>query len=192
MKIGLLAVQGAIAPHAEKLKELGAESVEVRRPKDLEGCDGIILPGGESTAMILLLHLNHLWEPLKDFVAKKPAWGVCAGTILLAKEVSHPVQESLGALSAQVERNSYGRQLDSFIGNLEMTAPGRERFGQNEVEGVFIRAPRFRRLDSGVVTLLERDGEPVMVEEGNVVASTFHPELSPSSTLHRYFLNKCR
>jgi len=179
-------MQGAVEPHAIKLRELGAEPVLVRLEKDLEGLDGIILPGGESSTMVHMLGLNQLFEPLKKFVSKKPSFGVCAGAILLADKVSHPAQTSLQAIAIDVERNAFGRQIDSFIGPLESDIP--EWQG---TEGVFIRAPRIRNLGEGVKVLLRWHDEPVLVESKNVLAGTFHPELSEGHTLHRYFLRKC-
>lgn len=188
MKIGILALQGAVEPHAEKLKALGAEVVRVRVPEQLEGLSGIVLPGGESTTMLHLLALNHLWEPLKKFVAQKPTFGVCAGAILLAEEVSHPAQVSLGALPISVERNSYGRQGESFIAPLEATT----EWSGPAVEGVFIRAPRLSRVGTGARVLFRQGGDPVLVEYRNVLAGSFHPELTEGLTLHAYFLKKCR
>lgn len=192
MKIGILALQGAIEPHKAKLRELGATPVEVRLPEDLKGLSGIILPGGESTAMIHLLKLNKLWEPLKQFVEKRPVWGVCAGAILLASKVTHPEQDCLKRLDVTADRNAYGRQIDSFIGSLAVTSLGRERLSSDRVEGVFIRAPRFADLGAGVVSLVTSDGEPVMVEQGKCLASAFHPELSQSNLIHEYFLSFCK
>lgn len=166
--------------------------MEVRYSHQLSDLAGIILPGGESTTMLHLLHLNRLWEPLKAFVRERPSWGACAGAILLARQVSHPVQESLGRLAVSVERNGYGRQIDSFIGPLTVTPPGRERLGTDQLEGVFIRAPRIVRRDAGVVVLAEQQGEAVMVEEGDCLASTFHPELSSAMPVHEYFLKRCQ
>jgi len=189
MNIGILALQGAVAPHAAKLRELGANPVEVRFERDLEGLSGIVLPGGESTAMIHLLNLNHLWEPLKKFVGEKPAWGVCAGAILLAKEVTHPAQASLGRMNIRATRNAYGRQVDSFIGDLQPTGSWKE---SDSEEGVFIRAPKLEALADTVKPLLECGGSAVMLEEGNCMTTSFHPELSASNTIHNYFLKKCR
>jgi 5'-phosphate synthase pdxT subunit len=150
--------------------------------------DGIILPGGESTTMIHLLRLNHLWEPLDEFVRGQPAWGVCAGAILLAREVRSPAQASLAAIEISVERNAYGRQLQSFVGKLETT--GNWADGA-PVEGVFIRAPRIVSVGGAARVLLRHAGEPVMVEQGKTLASTFHPELTGSTKVHEYFVRKC-
>ena len=192
LKIGVLALQGAVEPHFEKLEKLGATPILVKKENDLEGLAGIILPGGESTTILHLLKLNQLWNPLKTFAEKRPTWGICAGAILLAKEVSHPVQDSLAILSAAVERNAYGRQVASFIGPLEPTPFGKERFGSEPIEGVFIRAPKFHKLGTGVMNLFEQAGEPVMIQQGHCLASAFHPELSAGTRLHEYFVNQCQ
>jgi pyridoxal 5'-phosphate synthase pdxT subunit len=186
VKIGILALQGAVGPHEEKLRAVGAEPVEVRTAEALEGLSGIILPGGESTTMLLLLDRNGLWEPLQRFVRAKPAWGVCAGTILLAREVQHPAQRSLGAIDIAVARNAFGRQKESFIAPLDTTPEWK-----SPLDGVFIRAPRITALGTGVKALLNYRGEPVMVEQGDRLASTFHPELTDDTSVHRYFLAKC-
>lgn len=176
MVVGILALQGAVGPHVEKLESLGVQSKLVRRPADLENLAGIILPGGESTTMIHLLKLNGLWEPLQQFVRTKPTWGICAGAILLANEVSAPTQDSLKAIDVSVERNSYGRQLESFIAQLSP-----------DVEGVFIRAPRITRVGNGVKTLLKYKEDPVLVQTQNILLGTFHPELTNNPQLHQYF-----
>ena len=192
MRIGILDLQGAVVPHRTKLESLGIEPVSVKRSEHLENLAGIILPGGESSAMIHLAKLNSIWEPLKTFVQNKPAWGICAGSILLARNVSHPAQESLEAMDISIERNGYGRQNESFIRELTPTA----HWELGPVEGVFIRAPIIRETDAKVKTLLthNREGtsEPVLVREGNLLASTFHPELTSSNKLHQYFINLCR
>ena len=188
LKIGILALQGAVEPHQKKIEKLGATAVEVRRAKDLWGLSGIILPGGESTTMIHLLKLNEVWEPLVEFVSIKPAWGVCAGAILLSKEVTHPAQDSLGALPVTVARNAFGRQAESFITTLEPTDHWKET---EPVEGVFIRAPRFLAFGANVRPLLSHKDEPVMVEYKKILASSFHPELSEGDAVHKYFLEKC-
>ncbi|MBI3294896.1 MAG: pyridoxal 5'-phosphate synthase glutaminase subunit PdxT [Deltaproteobacteria bacterium] len=186
LRIGILALQGAVQPHVEKLRALSAEPVEVRQPKDLDGLSGIILPGGESTTMIQLLKLNHLWDPLARFTRERPAWGLCAGTILLAKEVVHPAQESFGAIDISVSRNAFGRQLDSFI---EIVSPTDHWVDQNRQEAVFIRAPRITQVGSGCDILFQMKSEPIMVRQGHALATTFHPELSTSDIFHRYFVD---
>jgi len=181
-RIGVLGIQGDYAAHAAALAEAGAEAVDVRKPEDLEGLDGLILPGGESTTMLRFLERHGLFERLREFAANKPVFGTCAGTILLAKEVRNPAQRSLGVLNAAVERNAYGRQIDSSIQTEPTALPG------GPMEMVFIRAPRIVQIGEGVEALATRDGFPVLVHQGNIVAATFHPELSPDRRVHRYFV----
>ena len=187
-KVGILALQGAVEPHARHLEQLGAEVVRVRKPNHLLGLSGVILPGGESSAMIHLLKLNQLWEPLRDFVACKPVLGVCAGAILLAKQVTHPEQISLEAIDIHVVRNAYGRQNESFLAPLSSSP----EWKGDAIQGVFIRAPRLRPLHDGVHVLFRYQSEPVMVEQGKKLAASFHPELTDSLAVHHYFLNKCQ
>lgn len=183
MKIGILAVQGDFEAHAATLDGLGAETVEVRTVADLEGCDGLILPGGESTTQLQFLQEEGLFDAAKQFAAEGRAiFGTCAGAILLATEVKNPAQGSLGLLEMSVLRNAYGRQLASnvFFGSSKLTgAP---------MEMVFIRAPVIDNVGPGVEVLAERGGKPVLVERANVMAATFHPELTNDTTVHRHFL----
>lgn len=186
MQIGVLAIQGAVSAHLTKLEQLGVASKEVRTPAQLEGLSGIILPGGESSTMVRLLKLADLWNPLKHFLTERPALGVCAGMILLAKKVSHPEQDCLGALDITVERNGYGRQLDSFADILTPVSKSAVA-----IEGVFIRAPRITNLGPQVTTLFSHRDEPVMVEQQNLLAASFHPELTDNTYIHQYFIEKC-
>ena len=187
MRIGILALQGAVEPHVNKLEELGVEATFVRRASHLSGLSAIILPGGESTTMLHLLRLNDLWEPLRRFVREYPTYGVCAGAILLANEVTSPAQASLQAIDLIVERNAFGRQTCSFTAQLEPTS----FWDKPAVEGVFIRAPRIRRMGSGVKTLMTCHGEPVLVVSKNILLATFHSELTNSPLIHQYLLNLC-
>jgi len=180
--IGVLAIQGNFASHAEALAEAGASSVEVRKPSQLAGIDGLVLPGGESTTMLKFLAKHRFFEALQEFCGRKPIFGTCAGAILLAREVLNPPQRSLGVLDAVVERNAYGRQIDSAIVTAETTLPG------GPLEMVFIRAPRIVKVGPGVQILAERDGFPVLVRQGHVLAATFHPELSHDRRVHRLFV----
>ena len=184
MKIGVLAVQGDFEAHAARLAELGAETIEVRTVKDLDGCDGLILPGGESTTQLQFLQEEGLFEAVKQFAAEGGAiFGTCAGAILLATQVKNPGQASLGLLDMTVLRNAYGRQLasDVFFGPSKLTdAP---------MEMVFIRAPVIDSVGPGVEVLAEYAGKPVLVRKGNVMAGTFHPELTQDTTVHRFFLD---
>jgi 5'-phosphate synthase pdxT subunit len=180
--IGVLALQGDYAAHAAALTDVGATPVEVRKPADLDGLDGLILPGGESTTMLKFLESHGLFRALEEFCGSKPVFGTCAGAILLAREVLHPPQRSLGLLDASVERNAYGRQIDSAILHAETQIPG------GPLEMVFIRAPRFARIGSGVEPLALRDGAPSLVRQGSLLAATFHPELSSDRRVHRLFV----
>jgi pyridoxal 5'-phosphate synthase pdxT subunit len=181
-RIGVLAIQGNFAAHAAALTEAGAEPVEIRNPDELAGLDGLIIPGGESTTMLKFLERSHFFDALKDFAHERPTFGTCAGAILLAKEVRHPAQKSLGALDAVVERNAYGRQIDSSILTAPSSLPG------DPLEMVFIRAPRIAEVGPGVEVLARRDGFPVLVRQGKLMAATFHPELSQDRRVHRQFV----
>jgi len=184
--IGVLALQGAFDVHAKRLAELGAETRLVRKPADLEGLDGIVLPGGESSTFLWHLELAGFYDVLAEFVAAKPAFGTCAGCILLAKDVLNPAQKSFGVLDVTVERNAYGRQNDSVILNEETSLPG------GPLETVYIRAPRIARVGADVEVLATRDGFPTLVKEGKILAATFHPELSEDRRVHQLFLEMVR
>jgi pyridoxal 5'-phosphate synthase pdxT subunit len=181
--IGVLALQGAYEAHAKTLLALGATPKLVRLPADLEGIDGLIMPGGESTTMLKFLERHNFFDTLKTFVQTTPTFGTCAGAILLAKDVENPAQKSLGALDITVERNAYGRQIDSTI----LTAPTKLEGGPLEM--VFIRAPRITRTGSEVEILASRGEHPVLVRQGHLLAATFHPELSNDYRVHQFFLN---
>jgi 5'-phosphate synthase pdxT subunit len=183
LTIGVLALQGAYEAHAQTLRHLGATPKLVRLPSDLNGIDGLIMPGGESTTMLKFLEQRGFFDVLRDFVHTTPTFGTCAGVILLAKDVTHPAQKSLGALDVTVERNAYGRQIDSSILHAESKLPG------DPLEMVFIRAPRIIRTGEGVETLARRDDHPVLVREGHLLAATFHPELGHDTRVHQLFLD---
>lgn len=185
-RIGVLAIQGNFAAHAAALTEAGAEAVEVRNPEELDGLDGLIIPGGESTTMLKFLERRKFFDALKEFAHERPTFGTCAGAILLAREVRHPAQKSLGALDAVVERNAYGRQIDSSIETAPSSLPG------DPLEMVFIRAPRIAEVGPGVEVLARRDGFPVLVRQGKLMAATFHPELSADRRVHRQFIQMVR
>jgi 5'-phosphate synthase pdxT subunit len=179
----VLAIQGDYAAHAAALEESGAIPVEVRKPEQLTDLDGLILPGGESTTMLKFLERHALFDALQQFCGTKPVFGTCAGAILLAREVRNPAQRSLGALDAVVERNAYGRQIDSAILHSETSLPG------GPLEMVFIRAPRIAEIGQGVEPLAFRDGAPTLVRQGKLMAATFHPELSADRRVHQFFVN---
>jgi pyridoxal 5'-phosphate synthase pdxT subunit len=185
-RIGVLAIQGDYDAHAQALREAGAEAVLVRRPEELADIDGLIIPGGESTTFLKFLERGGFLASLQDFVRRKPTFGTCAGCILLAKEVTHPAQASLGVLDATVERNAYGRQIDSSIRTSDTKLPG------GPLEMVYIRAPRIAKTGQGVQVLASRDGFPVLVEQGHIMAATFHPELSADRRVHRRFVELVR
>lgn len=183
--VGVLALQGAFAKHAEMLKRLGATVVEVRRPSDLELCDGLIIPGGESTTIFKQITFINLAEPLKEFAKKKPIFGTCAGLILMSKEILGDKMKPFNLLDVTVERNAFGRQVESFSTDIEITLKPGTRL---QFPAVFIRAPRIRHVDAGVKVMAEFEGEPVLVQQGRHLGATFHPELSNDVALHAYFL----
>lgn len=183
--VGILGLQGCFVPHAKKLEALGCLPVRIVYPADLDQCHGLIMPGGESTTMLKTM-TDGLWDALLDFGKRRPIWGICAGSILLANEVSHPVQQSLGLMDMAVVRNAYGAQNESFITELNL-ALNDDLFVE---EAVFIRAPVIRRVGTGC-TVIARHGEnPVAVSEGLHLATTFHPELTGSLRFHQYFLDR--
>lgn len=185
-KVGVLALQGDFAAHAAALERAGAEPVLVRDAAQLSEIDGLVMPGGESTTMLKLMHYDGLFDALAEFGKRRPIFGTCAGAILLAKEVSNPAQESFGLMDLSVERNGYGRQADSRIGTVELAPEA----GGGEMEAVFIRAPIIRRTGPQVKILAGYEGNPVLVEQGRHLAATFHPELTAGSGIHRLFVEK--
>jgi 5'-phosphate synthase pdxT subunit len=182
MNIGVLSIQGDYAAHKARLEQLGAAVTLVRKPEQLDAVDAIVIPGGESTTFLNFLEERGFLKKLKDFVAAKPAFGTCAGAILLAKEVENPPQTSLGVMDIRVRRNAYGRQIDSAIREGETT------LGARPLEMVFIRAPKIVATGSNVEVLARDSGDPVLVRQGKIMASTFHPELSNDTRVHQEFL----
>ena len=174
LRIGVLALQGAFREHATALRELGADVTEVRLPDELDGLDGLVIPGGESTTILKLASLYGLDEAIRAFAA--PVFGTCAGMILLDRD-------HLGLADLVVDRNAYGRQVASFEADLVLE--GEER----PFRGVFIRAPRVRDVGPQVEVLAELDGEPVLLRDGRVLVAAFHPELTDDSRIHRQFLD---
>ncbi len=181
-RIGVLAIQGDFAAHAEALAASGATPVEVRKREELSDLDGLILPGGESTTMLKFLERGDLFDDLKQFCSTRPAFGTCAGAILLAREVRNPAQRCLSLMDIVVERNAYGRQIDSSILFSETKLPG------EKLEMVFIRAPRIVETGAGVEVLAQRDGYPTLVRQRKLMAATFHPELTPDRRVHEAFV----
>lgn len=184
--IGVLALQGAFAKHIEMLNSLGIAAREVRRPSDLEGCDGLIIPGGESSVISRQMHFIHIDDVLNEFALKKPVFGTCAGLILMSKEVVGNTVKPYGLIDISVERNAFGRQVESFKAKVELTM-GRERC--KHIPAIFIRAPRIKRCGDKVKILASFEGEPILVEQGHHLAATFHPELCEDPSIHRHFLS---
>ncbi len=183
MVIGVLALQGDFAAHAQALGRLGVDAPEVREHAELDALDGLIIPGGESTTLLKLMG-DEFPSALRTFhAAGKPLYGTCAGLILLAREVMNPDQPSLGLIDITAERNAYGRQRESF----ETEGEGRLSGPPMPLKMVFIRAPRIVRIGPEVTTLATYRGEPVLAREGTVLVGTFHPELTDDVTVHRYF-----
>jgi len=177
MKIGVLALQGNFREHAAMLRRLGAEAVEVRKPEQLEGLDGLVVPGGESTTFIRLMRLYGLEDAIRAF--QQPMLGTCAGLIVLDRD-------HLGLVDVEVARNAYGRQVSSFEADLELA-------GEDEpLRGVFIRAPRVTAAGDGVEVLAKLDGEPVLLRQGRFLVATFHPELTDDTRVHELFLESVR
>jgi 5'-phosphate synthase pdxT subunit len=209
-RVGVLALQGDFQAHERALTRAGAEAVQVRTAADLDAVEGLVIPGGESTTMMKLLEEEKLLDPLREFGRKRPIFGTCAGAILLATSVSiahntagrdglppdgsashavrsgavNPPQASLGLMDMEVERNAYGRQLDSRIAKLHPHGM------EGDLEAVFIRAPIIRHLGRDANVLASYEGDPVLVEQGRHLAATFHPELTDDSRVHLMFLRK--
>src|SRR6516165_10795733 len=183
MKIGILAVQGDFEAHAAMLHELGAETVEVRTVDDLEGCNGLILPGGESTTQLQFLEEEGLYHAIRKFSTQGGAiFGTCAGAILLATQVKNPAQDSLKLLDMTILRNGYGRQLASDV------FFGLSTLKKEPLEMVFIRGPVIEKVAPDIEVLAKHEGEPALVQKGKTLAATFHPELTDDTTVHEHFL----
>ena len=183
LRIGVLALQGDFDAHRKRLEQLGADVVLVKKPEQLDEIDGLVIPGGESSTFLKLLG-EAGFAKLKEFVRLKPAFGTCAGAILLAKEVENPAQQGLGALDIDVQRNAYGRQIDSSI--------RKGIFEGSPIEMVFIRAPKISRIGTEVEVLGREGNDPVVVRQGKVMAATFHPELSDDERVHKSFVEMVR
>jgi 5'-phosphate synthase pdxT subunit len=183
VRIGVLALQGAFIEHEKMLTQLGAQPVEVRLPEQLDGLDGLIIPGGESTTIGKLANDFHLMEPLRRFASARPTWGTCAGLIFLARDVG-VAQPLLGLMDLNVERNAFGRQVDSFEADLEVPA-----LGETPFPAVFIRAPLIEGVGPGVEVLARLpDGRTVAARQGHLLVTAFHPELTGDDRFHRLFL----
>ena len=214
--VGVLALQGDFEAHRKAIERVGAKAVEVRTAAELSQCDGLIIPGGESSTMLKLVEIGGLTEPILEFAGKKPIYGSCAGAILLARGVTRPAQASFGLMDIDVERNGYGRQIDSRIAKIgidlesaaggnacptmedpaggntcsTMEDPAGDAIARPTMEAVFIRAPIIRRVGDGARVLASYQGDPVWVEDGRHMVTTFHPELTEDDRVHRRFLEK--
>ncbi len=186
MAVGVLALQGDFEAHAEALARAGVACVAVRTEEEVRAADGLVLPGGESTTMWKLMEGTGVAEAIGDVVAAgRPVLATCAGAILLSRRITGPDRDGLGLLDATAVRNAYGRQLDSSVVRLTDLDGG--SLGPAPLEAVFIRAPKLTDLGPGVKVLARRDGDPVLVRQGNLLAATFHPELSPDDRIQRLF-----
>ena len=185
--VGVLALQGAFREHVAAVTRLGATAREVRQLKDIDGIDALIIPGGESTTMGKLLNEWNMLEPLRQRILDgMPVYGSCAGLILLCREIENSDQPRLGVLDAMVRRNAFGRQVDSFETDLNIP-----EVGADPIPAVFIRAPVITGVGAGVTVLAEVKGQAVAVRQNNILATSFHPELTPDTRMHSYFLSFC-
>ncbi|MGA0117460.1 MAG: pyridoxal 5'-phosphate synthase glutaminase subunit PdxT [Ilumatobacteraceae bacterium] len=184
MKVGVLALQGAFAAHSDCLRSLGCETREIRSPLDMGDVDALVMPGGESSTMSQLLLSSGLFDVIDQRIKDgMPVFGTCAGMILLASEIldGRPDQRSFSAIDISVRRNAFGRQIDSFESTISTSV--------GDFHGVFIRAPRIERVGPGVDVVGQLNGEPVLVQQNNILAASFHPELAGDARMHQYFLN---
>ncbi len=184
MQVGVLALQGAFAAHSDCLTSIGVQSIEVRTPEQLSSVDALLMPGGESSTMSQLLESSGLFDPIARRIAEgMPVFGTCAGMILLASEIldGRSDQRNFAAIDISVRRNAFGRQVDSFEATINSSV--------GDFHGVFIRAPRIERVGAQVEVLGSINDEPVLVRQGNVLAASFHPELSNDARLHEYFVS---
>lgn len=188
--VGVLALQGDFEAHCKAVERAGGSPVEVRTAQDLDACDGLIVPGGESTTMLKLMRFDGLFDAVAEFGGRKPVFGTCAGAILVADEVSGRAQESLRLMDIAVERNAYGRQIDSRVTQIDPEPEFLARTAPGKMEAVFIRAPIIRRTGPDARILARYHGDPVLVEQGRHLVSTFHPELTADSRVHALFLEK--
>jgi len=184
--IGILALQGDFEKHEQKIAELGETPLFVKTVQDLKQCDGLIIPGGESTTLLKLMKKHDLWEPVIQFSKTKPIYGTCAGCILAAKEIVDIEQDSLQLIDVSVRRNAYGRQVDSFIDDIDLKLNG----APDTMEGVFIRAPKIIAIGDGVTPLAWHNADVILAEQGLVLVGTFHPELTDDLHIHEYFIDK--
>lgn len=186
MKIGVLALQGDFAKHAEVLRSLGVEVQEVRKPEDLRQCEGLIIPGGESTVILRQIEFIGLREPLLTFAKQKPIFGTCAGLILMSKQIQSSPLKPLQLLDIEIERNAFGKQIESFQANILLQlSPEQSKI----FPAFFIRAPRIRSIGRETEILARLNGEPIMVRQGHHLGATFHPELTQDPQIHLFFID---
>lgn len=184
--IGILALQGDFAKHEERLHSLKLETIQIKTPEALQKCDGLIIPGGESTTLTKLMRKYGFYEPIQAFAKNRPVMGTCAGMIMVASHVDDNRVTPLKLIDISISRNAYGRQIESFITDVDLSFLGSAR----PFRAIFIRAPQIQELGPEVATLIELDGQPVMVQEQNILALAFHPELTDDPRIHRYFLEQ--
>jgi 5'-phosphate synthase pdxT subunit len=189
-KVGVLALQGDFEAHSRALAQAGAEPRLARTASDLNDLDGLVIPGGESTTMLKLLDAEGMFEPLEEFGRRRPVFGTCAGAILMASDVTNPAQRSLKLMDLTVERNGYGRQIDSRVAQVSPAAEFEQRTHPGGLEAVFIRAPIIRRAGPDARVLATYQGDPVLVEQGRHLVATFHPELGSDARVHELFVSK--
>lgn len=184
MNIGILALQGDFARHARMVQSLGYQTVLVRYAQELEHCDKLIIPGGESTTLLKLIEKNQLREPLADFGRQKAIMGTCAGLIILSNDAPRLPYKPLGLIDIDVQRNAYGRQIDSFVDEVQITLNG----AQSEFTGVFIRAPKIKSVGKEVTVLGRHGQDIVLAASKRILVATFHPELTEDSRIHAFFI----
>ena len=187
-RIGVFALQGDFEKHAVTLNSMGRETVLVRTKKELDLCGGLIIPGGESSTLSKLLKKHQLWENILEFARHNPVFGTCAGLILLSKQIINEPVDTLGLIDIVTERNAYGRQIDSFIDEINIKTSGMEF----KFDGVFIRAPKIVSIGQNVTPMAWHQQNIVMVEQGHILAAAFHPELTADNRIHEYFLQKVK
>jgi len=187
--IGVLALQGAFAKHAEMLRSLGVKVIEVRKPEELESCDGLVIPGGESTTMFKQMKFVDFVDPFRKFSQQKPVFGTCAGLILMSEKIIGDEMQPFHLIDVQVQRNAFGRQAESFQTEVDLQLPSKPI---QQVPAIFIRAPKICQLGDQVNVLATLNGEPVLVRQSKHLGATFHPELTGNSTIHAFFLTLVR
>lgn len=185
--VGVLALQGAFSKHIQVIKSLHVNTQEVRSESELSRCDALIIPGGESTTMMRLINFSNLREPLVSFAQEKPVFGTCAGIILLSKEILSDKMQPLGILDISIERNAFGRQIESFSAEINLFLDAKR---PHPFHAFFIRAPRIKRIGPSVQVLASFNDEPILVKQGHIFGATFHPELTGNPLIHQHFLKE--